>query len=283
MTCKLTYFFADNTSSTGSGWTESWYVGAGDANTALAVATAPGWLNERLAVLNPTYYLTSIRAQNVVNRFDSKRMRFTAATGIGQYGGAAGRANAVGDPPWTGVLLNLFGGTTTIRRFILRGIPDSQVDNNLEYSPSPRFRAALDTWRDDLSVAPNAYQLRHISLFQTWSAPTTITVQPDKKTVILSWAPGIAPAALTKGVVVQLPGIQNATPVTGFWRVHFFDGMTVTMYPRRRPIFGTPTVPSAVQQMQYTYTPISDTEVTRGAERRPGRPSDQLRGRARAR
>jgi hypothetical protein len=282
VTCKLTYAFADSTSSTTDGWTESFYIGVGSAEQALAIATAPGWLNERLAFLFPTYRLVSIRAQNVASRFDNRRQRFAASEGQGQYAAGVRLANQ-GEAPWTGVLLRLISGSDTARSMTVRGIASNIIGDNLEYSPVPQFRLKFDQWREDLTVAPNAYQLRKMSLLQTFVAPTTIAVQADRRTLTLTYGPGLAPALLVRGALVQLPGIQNATPTTGLFRVQATDGTTITLFPRRRLIYGTPTVPVSVRLMQFQYFPITDSDPIRGAERKAGRPSDQLRGRARAR
>lgn len=279
MTCKLTYFFRDIVSSTDSGFSENFYIGSGDSQTALAAATAPGWLNERLAFLASSYMLTSIRAQNVTNRFDNARKRFNMATGVGQFA-VGGRNQPVGEPSWEGVLLRLFGGTVTTRIATIRGIPDNVVGENLEYQPSAAFQRAFDQWRDDLTVNPQAYQLRHQVLGTPLATPTNILVGPDLRTLTMTYPTGTAPGVLAPRSLVKISGVLNAAPVNGIYRVQLNNGTQITLYPKRRNIFGTPLAPTVVQLVTYSYQDITDSDPIRGAERKAGRPFDQLRGRA---
>jgi hypothetical protein len=282
MTCKLTYRYRDVTSSTDDGWSEEFYVGSGDAAAALAIAVAPGWLNERLAWLASTYMLSSITAQNIANRFDNARRRFTNATGVGQYP-VGGRAQAEGEAPWTGVLVRLLCGTTTQASKTLRGIASDVIGNNLEYTPPARFRTAFETWLEDLAEAPNAYQLRHQVLGAPLLNPTSITVLADRRSIQLVYPAGTAPGTLPPRTIIELKGVQGATPVNGLWRVQNNDSTIVTLFPRRKNIYGVPSAPATVKILTYTYPAITDGEVIRGGSRKAGRPSDALRGRARTR
>jgi hypothetical protein len=282
VTCKLTYRFRDIASSTDDGWSEQFFIGSGDAETALAIATAAAWLNERLAFLMTTYMLASITAQNVANRFDNARMRFTQTTGVGQYREPGGR-KLQGEAPWTGVLVNFKAGTSTAANKTIRGIVSTAIGDNLEYEAPPSFNTAFTTWLDDLSLAPNAYQIRKSNLGAGLTNPTSLTVQPDRRGVQLVYPAGTAPATLTPRAIVSLAGVQSASPVNGLWRVQSNDLTLVTLYPKRRTIFGVPSAPTVVKILTFTYFSITDSEIIRGAERKAGRPQDQLRGRARVR
>ncbi len=282
MTCKLIYRFRDITSSTDDGWSEQFFIGSGDSQTALSIATDPGWLNERLAFLCATYMLASITATNVANRFDSSRKRFTDATGMGQYR-IPGARKISGEAPWTGVLVRFLAGTSVTANKTIRGIASDVIGDNLEYEAPPSFNTAFTTWLDDLASAPNAYQLRKSNLGSTITPlPTGITVQPDKRSIQLTYA-APPPGALTPRTIIQLQGVQSASPINGLWRVQNVDGNNVYLYPRRKIIYGVPTAPATVKILTFTYVSITDTEIIRGGERKAGRPSDALRGRARTR
>jgi len=282
VTCKLTYFFRDVTSATDSGWTETFYVGNTDSESALSIATNPGWLRERLAFLASSYMLAAIRAQNTALRADNTRARYTSRTGVGLYP-VGGRNLADGEAPWQGVLVEIAAGTNAVRRMVVRGIASDVIGNNLEYKPPPAFQQAFDAWRGDLGVQPNAYQLRKVTYGTTAPLPLSATVLADRRSMSLTYGPTLAPPVLVPKLVIKMVGIQNCSPTLGNWRVLSNDGTTVTLYPRRRILYGTPTAPLQVQPATAGYFQIDSVEPLRGGERRAGRPSDQLRGRARVR
>jgi hypothetical protein len=282
VTCKATFFFRDITSSTDAGWTESFFTNAANASACLAAVIAPGWLNTRLAFLPSSYMLASVRAQNVATRFDNKRMRFNQRTGVGQFA-VGGRNQPQGESPWQGVLVKLSSGIAVSRLFICRGLTSDVIGENLEYQAPARWDPLFTEWLGQLGDNPQAYQLRKANFGTPILNPTAVTVLVDHKTLQLTWPVGTAPFGLSPGTVFQLKGIQNATPVNGLWRVQGNDTTNVTTLPRRRTIFGTPTVPTTVKIVTYSYFNIDDAEIIRGAERAAGRPSDQLHGRSSAR
>src|SRR6516225_5135686 len=106
VTCKATFFYRDITSSTDAGFTESFFTAAGNASDCMTAVADPAWVNVRLAFLPSSYMLASIRTQNVAQRFDNQRRRFTNATGRGQFA-VGGRNQPEGEAPWQGLLVRL--------------------------------------------------------------------------------------------------------------------------------------------------------------------------------
>ena len=282
MTCKATWFFRDIASSTDNGWTESFYLAASDSTTGMAAVSDPAWLNQRLAFLPSSYMLSSIRVQNVASRFDNARRRYTNQTGVGQFP-VGGRNQPDGESPWQGLLLRLRSGTDVIRNFTLRGLTSDVLGDNLEYQAPPAWDTAFQNWLRQLGTSPQAYQLRKMTLNQGYAPPVSITVLADRKTITLDFTGIGVPAALIKGAVFFIDGVQSATPFAGLWRVRSSGFNSVTCFPRRRTIFGTPTAGTGLRVMQFSYFTINGGVVTRGGERKAGRPFDLLRGRARAR
>ena len=291
MTVRIIFEFKDNQSVVDAGWLETWYMDGTDPFGALDAWTTETAVRAVRGRLSSDYVLSRIATVVIGDRSKTADKTFTAAQGQGTYPVIAGQPSK-GEQPWDAVKILCYssGKAALLRNFALRGIPEGAIKNTTNYDPDPTFRDALNLWIRVATQTP-LFLVRKRGLI-LGPNPTSMAVGADLRSLVLTYTVP-PPAAFVPKSLILLSGVLAAGPVNHIWRIRTVSDTTITTYPQRRVIWGTPNITGMVLNRVVFgpppdtnpggFIPVAQMIPQRGTKRNTGRPRLQLRGRARAR
>lgn len=258
------------------GWTETFYLSAGDTASALLLATRGinDYIGKRRAILHAAYNLQEIRVSDVAVNRDSLVTLLTAAEGQGLFGDKA----TAFEQAWDGMLLRGESGALTRRGVHIRGIPAGQVDTIGTLTLNGPWINVLTTWRIALTQGNIGFLIRKQTPTPV-AQPITCTILGDNRSIRLAWAVA-RPVGVTEGTFMNVKKVQDANNVNGRWRVQYVDATTATMFPKRTKMYGNASTGiAAVETVAITYVPFTNVIPVRGVKLNTGKSSDAQRGR----
>jgi len=241
------------------GWSESWYYD-GDITATLAFLNGgTGLCAKRAALLPIGSSIVGQRLQPVVPLGPSvtRAKPFPAASGLAT------------DIPQMALYVNCPNvAGTNIKRALLRGIPDSQVDEG-EFSPNAAYTTKLNSFIDELQF----WRFKHLDLAQ--ELLTVVTVSAGGLFTTVEDHPYIPGDIVTLKNVLR---VTNDKAVTGKFRV--IDTPTLKTFTVMQWSAGA-AYQGQVRRVANAYSLVNSAaaEPVRIVTRKVGRPFDQYVGR----
>lgn len=272
---KCTYFFqADG----GFGWTETWYLVGNDLTAVFDRASATNvnsYFNRRRQLLNNNSWISAIRVSDEAVLRDSRVMIVAKANGLGLTTKLDGNEQS-----YDALQIRIEAGDRRRRSLLMRGLPRAVVQGDGTYLPDPDWVAAFPRWvtalRDVLQANVRTTTPGE-ALF-----PTALVAGAGLQNLLITFAAPL-PGTLVANAVIKVSGMNGASNLNGLWKIASVAGLIVKTFPKKRPIFGTPSPDGNVKVITVSYEPISNAQGQKGSKRSTGRPSNALRGRAAAR
>lgn len=272
---KCTFFFQGEG---GFGWTETWYLVGNDLTAVFDRSTATNaasYFNRRRQILNQDSWISAIRVSDEAVLRDSRVMIVSKTNGKGLADKTFGNEQA-----YDALQIRLEAGDRRRRSLLMRGLPRNVVSGDGTYAPDADWTAAFPRWvtaLKDVLQANVRTTTPGAALF-----PTAITAGAGLQNLILTFAAPF-PVSIVPNSIIKVTGMGGASNLNGLWKVATVSGLVATTFPKKRPIFGTPSPDGNVKVITINYEPISNAQGQRGSKRSTGRPSNALRGRAAAR
>lgn len=264
---RATFFFEDVNK---HGWSETIHNLAADLTT--AKTRANNLMRHRRNCLGSSARITYIRVSDDLVKRDSEVIINPVGDQLSRVGPAT-----QADIANTSLVVRIQANPLARRTLYMRGIPDDCVTNSGQYSPSPSFVNAFDSWA--FSLIQDQWACR--SRDGTTPRHNITSVTQDAVTGLVTLTTG-TPHGVVMGVPFVIRGVKVGTALNGTWLpVAIVDTDTL------RIILKT-ILPAGVNQgtialLGYTLAPIIDAKVVRVSHRISGRPFDSPRGRRKAR
>lgn len=263
---RATFFFKDTN---GYGWSESLDNTLQDLTAVRDRAATLAPL--RVQMLGTTANLVYIRVSDQLIRRDSRIIRLSYADGHNNDSSVAGCASA------TLALLIRFEASELSRRLIyVKGFPDNCESDSGAYTPTVKFRAALENWLTE--IVGNNWAIRskdpglnpaHLITGLTQDLVT------GNVTVTTGDAHGFA---IDKPITIS--GVRGAIQMNGVWNLAAVSTPT-TFRVHMTQIIDPYTSGGVARLLGYSNNPITGQAVLRVSHRIAGRPFDSPRGRRR--
>jgi hypothetical protein len=297
-TYKTTWFFegfqqaGDVGASANMGWTETWYQTQTSMDNALAAATARGpntYLGRRLGCLPSEYSIPWVRISDTDNPRNSKIARIT-----GNYNGLLINQRDFPAQVTCAILVafTVLPGhgdpRSHTRRFLLRGLPKSVINQNVIETATPAWNAIVSflnyLGKGQFPVAPAAVGSPWLIGCEAPDVnyrPIDNLVFENPPTPFVKLTTGAGPFAAGAKLIVR--GVSTPLGMNRTWTVK--DASLAPQYllgTAKQPMSGTWSRDGKVRLKALTYFPADQYLIVGLRSRRVGRPSHLFRGRRRA-
>jgi hypothetical protein len=274
-----------------AGWSESFYTTSGSTPTSVSNLLLIQYIPARVGVLAADYQLIASRVRDVDIPGSSVLSIYDPTFGRGTFPNTNTPGQA--EQPFDGLLLSMQSVNFRRRGFILRGIPKGVINDTYNYvgAANPNWtrqsqahaQAILDNVQaGTVALLPWALQSRVPSPPEQIAA---VVISLDRLSAVVSLNNNTIPPVAVNDVI-RIKGDKGAAWFNGLWKVRKVTvGATfdLTLYPKKRPIRGTPTlgVTTVVQKLTTSYSLVNEVQVNRGAKKDTGRPFGLLVGKRR--
>jgi hypothetical protein len=274
-----------------AGWSESFYTTSGSSPTSVQNLLLVQYIPARVGLLAADYQVIASRVKDVDIPGSSVLSIYDPTFGRGTFPNTNTPGQA--EQPFDGLLLSMQSVNGRRRGFILRGLAKGVINDTYNYvgQANPIWlrqslahaNAIIDqNTPGTVAFLPWALQRRVASPPEQIAA---VLISLDRLSAVVSLNNNTIPPIAVNDVI-RIKGDKGAAWFNGLWKVRKVTvGATVdlTLYPKKRPIRGTPTlgVTTVVQKLTTSYDLVNSVEINRGAKRDTGRPFGLLVGKRR--
>lgn len=258
---KATWFFEARS----TGWSESMYTQADDADGALTRSKALGQIRMDMCGLPADVQMTYVRVANQSAPFETEPedVEILSTSDLGALDC---------DMPWIGVKVGIQAGDAHRRILILRGIPDEITHQSWDVKvQSASFAAHFAVWKD--AISGRSWYLK--TLDKTLPLQQIVSITPNQNNTVSIDSPA---HGLSSGDLISFSRVKcKGVCLRGVHRVIFetFDVFRIEGVNVSRTYFEY----GNFRKLAYTFSQITDASYGGTRKRKTGRPFGLLHGR----